>query len=127
MYLFSWSNALWIKENGNDTGLPEFEDVYPNEEKQYTVNFQDGKKEFPTKLFNQYTKEVESLVKFRSTLPKVCRALANTPTYMIFDDHDATDDWFMTFNWCQNVLSNELGKRIVQNGMIAYSLFQGCG
>ena len=33
MYLFVWSDVLWIKEKANDTGLPEFEDIYPDEKK----------------------------------------------------------------------------------------------
>src|SRR5262249_52535632 len=32
---------------------------------------------------------------FRRTLPKVQRALANVSTYMILDDHDVTDDYFL--------------------------------
>ncbi len=127
MYLFVFSDVLWIKETQNNTGFPEFEEVYPDEKKHYTATFLDNNDQLPTKKFNNYTKEAKRLIKFVSTLPKVRRALANVPTYMIFDDHDVTDDWFMTFNWCEKVLSNRLGKRIVQNGMLAYSLFQGWG
>ncbi|HSI74546.1 MAG TPA: hypothetical protein VK957_01570, partial [Lunatimonas sp.] len=127
MYLFVWSDVLWIKGNENDMGFPEFEDVYPNEQKLYTAPFLDSNEQFPTQEFNNYTKEAKRLFEFVSTLPKVRRALANVPTYMIFDDHEVTDDWFMTFNWCENVLSNQLGKRIVQNGMLAYTLFQAWG
>jgi hypothetical protein len=126
IYLFNWSDVLWIKPTQNDTGLPEFEDVYPNQEK-HIKTLLESKDPQPTKLFKNYTEQVKQLSNFVSTLAQVRRALANVPTYMIFDDHDVTDDWFMTFNWCENVLSNQLGKRIVQNGMIAYALFQGWG
>ena len=36
---------------------------------------------------------------FRKNLPKVQRALANVPTYMILDDHDVTDDYFLNPVW----------------------------
>lgn len=126
MYLFVWSDVLWIQETQNDTGLPEFEDVYPNEKK-HIETLLESKDPQPTKLFKNYTEQVKQLLKFLSTLPQVRRALANVPTYMIFDDHEVTDDWFMTFNWCEDVLSNQLGKRTIQNGMMAYALFQGWG
>ena len=56
------------------------------------------------------------------TLPKVRRALANIPTYMIFDDHDVTDDWNMTLKFCNAVYNSDLGRRVVQNALVAYAL-----
>ena len=32
---------------------------------------------------------------FRAAVPRVARALANSATYMIFDDHEVTDDWYL--------------------------------
>jgi hypothetical protein len=58
---------------------------------------------------------------------KVARALANVPTYAICDDHEVTDDWYMTAGWRTRVLGNGLGKAIVRNGVTAYVLFQGWG
>lgn len=58
------------------------------------------------------------------TLPKVRRALANIPTYMIFDDHDVTDDWNMTLKFCSAVYNSDLGRRVVQNALVAYALCQ---
>jgi len=55
------------------------------------------------------------------------RVLANTPTYMIFDDHDVTDDWFITNKWKTEVLSTPNGRRVIANAMAAYFLFQGWG
>ncbi len=40
-----------------------------------------------------YARSVNTLTTFYDALPRVRRALANVPTYMIFDDHDVTDDW----------------------------------
>jgi hypothetical protein len=64
---------------------------------------------------------------FLQALPETRRSLANIATYMIFDDHDVTDDWFITKNWKTAVLGNPNGKRVIANAMAAYFLFQGWG
>ncbi|GAA6623827.1 hypothetical protein [Scytonema sp. NUACC26] len=110
MYLFAWSDVLWSKPEN----LPEFQDVYPNMSK-------DGKR---TTLFEE---ELHALQGFNSTLKDIRRALANVPTYMIFDDHEMTDDWFLNIAWCDRVLQQPLGKRVLQNGLLAYALCQGWG
>jgi hypothetical protein len=61
------------------------------------------------------------------SLLKVRRLLANIPTYMIFDDHDVTDDWNITGNWYDKVRSSPMGNRIVANALAAYWAFQGWG
>ena len=80
--------------------------------------------------------ERDRLVRFRAGLPAVRRALANVPTYMIFDDHEITDDWFINRRWCQagvaanepgGAMGNALGRRVVLNGLVAYALFQAWG
>jgi hypothetical protein len=55
----------------------------------------------------------------------VRRLLANVPTYMTFDDHEVTDDWFLNPSNRHAVLKTALGRRIVANGMAAFWLFQG--
>ncbi|HXJ66707.1 MAG TPA: hypothetical protein VNN79_23355, partial [Actinomycetota bacterium] len=52
---------------------------------------------------------------------------ANTPTHMIFDDHDVTDDWNITADWRDHVESLPAGRRIVSNALAAYWAFQGWG
>src|SRR5206468_3967538 len=69
----------------------------------------------------------KSVSEFFQSLYKVRRALANVPTYTIFDDHEITDDWNMTPTFCHDVYGNELGKRVVQNGLLAYALCQHWG
>ncbi|QMS91142.1 PhoD-like phosphatase [Nostoc edaphicum CCNP1411] len=61
------------------------------------------------------------------TLWKVRRALANIPMYTIFDDHDVSDDWNLNQAWCLRVLGRPLGRRIVQNALLAYTVFQAWG
>ena len=64
---------------------------------------------------------------FHRGLAKVQRVLANVPTYMILDDHDITDDFFLNPVWRRRVLGTRLGQAILGNGMIAYALFQDWG
>ncbi|RTZ67267.1 MAG: hypothetical protein DSZ29_01155 [Aquificaceae bacterium] len=64
---------------------------------------------------------------FIKTLPDIRRALANISTYMIFDDHDVTDDWNLTSNWYDTVRFNPTGRRIVSNAMATYYVFQHIG
>jgi hypothetical protein len=69
----------------------------------------------------------KALQDFHKTLPSVRRLLANIPTYMIFDDHDVTDDWNITGGWYDKVHGLPLGRRVVANAMAAYWAFQGWG
>ena len=71
--------------------------------------------------------ELREVANFLETLPKVRRIMANTPTYMIFDDHEITDDWNISMKWKNEVYGNSLGKTVVRNGLMAYALFQDLG
>lgn len=107
MYLFVWSDVLWPDE------LPEKSDVFTPliSMKQFYFN-----------------KERKTLKGFKSTLPNVRRALANIPCYMIFDDHEVTDDWFLTLNWSRICLQKgSITRRILSNGLAAYVVFQDWG
>lgn len=64
---------------------------------------------------------------FTSGLGKVRRTLANIATYMIFDDHEITDDWHMTREWVQRIYSKPAGRRVMLNGLAAYAVFQAWG
>ncbi|MCU0550858.1 MAG: PhoD-like phosphatase [Leptolyngbya sp. Prado105] len=74
-----------------------------------------------------YPPAAEQLQQFVHTLWQVRRALANIPTYMIFDDHEVTDDWNLNQVWCLRVLGRSLGRRVVQNALLAYAIFQAWG
>ncbi|MEP7295392.1 MAG: hypothetical protein ABI702_04330 [Burkholderiales bacterium] len=69
----------------------------------------------------------DSIRKFRAGVPAVARALANTATYMIFDDHDVTDDWNLSQKWVNRVYTKPMGTQIIRNALCAYALFQGWG
>ncbi|WP_019504713.1 alkaline phosphatase D family protein [Pleurocapsa sp. PCC 7319] len=76
------------------------------------------------KVWNQEIKDTESFIE---DLASVRRALANVPVYTICDDHDVSDDWYLNREWCDRVLGKPLGKRIVQNALLAYAIFQAWG
>ncbi|HEY9696435.1 MAG TPA: PhoD-like phosphatase [Trichocoleus sp.] len=102
-YLLSWSSVLW-------SGFPTGWERYGSDRRA-----------------KAWDRQVQQLCQFAHLLWKVRRALANVPTYMIFDDHDLTDDWCLNQAWCLRVFSKPLGRRTMQNGLLAYALFQGWG
>jgi hypothetical protein len=75
----------------------------------------------------QWEREIYDTNSFINDLKWVRRALANIPVYTICDDHDISDDWYLNREWCDRVLGKPLGKRVVQNGILAYALFQAWG
>ncbi len=85
---------------------------------------------------DQFVSKPFHLNSFKEGLSKLRKIFAHIPTYMIFDDHDVTDDWFVNKEWSQRVLGDttnsseqgrELGRYIVSNGMMGYAIFQGWG
>jgi hypothetical protein len=54
------------------------------------------------------------------------RVLANSATYMVFDDHEITDDWNLDAEW-ERATRNATARRILANGLAAYWAFQGWG
>jgi len=102
MYLLVWSPSLWqhIQLEG------------------FTVD---------AKNQALHQQEVSALKQFIAGLAKVQRLLAHIPCYMIFDDHDVTDDWNLTAQWEQAAYQDPLAKRIIGNTLMAYWLCQGWG
>ena len=78
-------------------------------------------------LATKFTQESQNLQDFAAGLARVRRLMAHVPNYMIFDDHDVTDDWNLTAQWEQNVYSNPLSRRVISNALLGYWLFQGWG
>lgn len=70
---------------------------------------------------------ISMLELFRQGLPRARRALANIPTYMIFDDHEITDDWNITPGWAKRTRSSNLARAILRNGLSAVTIFQMWG
>lgn len=102
MYILTWSPSIWQTISITDQGIaPEFKDIF--------------------------AREHEIIQGFKQGLSRVRRALAHIPVYMIFDDHDVTDDWNLTRGWEEAIYSNPFAKRIVGNAVIGYWLCQGWG
>jgi hypothetical protein len=74
-----------------------------------------------------WNRDKHHMEQFLHSLWKVRRLLANVSTYTIFDDHDVSDDWNLNQAWCLRVLGRPLGRRTVQNAMLAYAVFQAWG
>lgn len=72
-------------------------------------------------------KERARLTLFHDGLAKVRRVLANIPTYMMFDDHDFTDDWNLNPMWYDRVYTTDLGVTAARNALASYAIFQDWG
>ncbi len=75
----------------------------------------------------RWQQEWTHLLEFKAGLTQVRRLFAHMPTYMIFDDHDVTDDWNLTAKWETAAYEHAFSKRIIGNALIGYTLFQGLG
>ncbi|ASP37521.1 hypothetical protein CHH28_02010 [Bacterioplanes sanyensis] len=75
----------------------------------------------------RYDKELSVVKAFAQGLSSVRRVMAHVPSYMIFDDHDVTDDWNLTRGWEEAAYGNPFSRRIIGNALVGYWLFQGWG
>jgi hypothetical protein len=102
MYLLTWSPVMWRLVNLKSHQVPE-------------------------QFLATYQAETVIIEGFVSGLSEVARSLAHIPTYMIFDDHDITDDWNLTRAWEEAAYQHPFSKRIIGNALIGYWLCQGWG
>jgi hypothetical protein len=102
MYFLVWSPTLWKKVSLSG----------------YDV---------PVEFTKTHKIERDAIAQFIEGLPRVQRLLAHIPTYMIFDDHDVTDDWNLTALWEQAAYEHPFSKRIIGNMLMSYWLCQGWG
>ncbi|MCA9702038.1 MAG: hypothetical protein KC431_31235, partial [Myxococcales bacterium] len=109
LYMLAWSPELWQPTGGarhpyalGDTG-PSSDD-----------------KKAPYAHYGE-------VLDYAAGLPQVRRALANIATYMIFDDHEITDDWYLDGRVNIRQRGNALGHSILRNGLAAYAVFQDWG
>jgi hypothetical protein len=75
----------------------------------------------------RYQHELPLIEAFACGLGRVRRLLAHVPSYMMFDDHDVTDDWNLTRGWEESAYGHEFSRRIIGNALAGYWLFQGWG
>jgi hypothetical protein len=156
MYLSVWSNAVWPGPRENPAGWPvelDTSELLIAKWPPSLPTFIDAELRFPEPrggddeespyrnyvplktMFDKADGSVEKgmarhrtrMEKFVAGLPRVRRVLANIPTYMVFDDHDFTDDWNLNPLWMDRVLSTSLGVATNRNALVAYALFQDWG
>jgi hypothetical protein len=111
MYLMAWSDVLWPK---TPEGFPTYEDVY-------------GRQDAGIVDYLVYGGELNNILRFYAMLREARKVLANIACYMICDDHEVTDDWYVSADWCARVLGNEGGRRVIENALAAYAVFQAWG
>ncbi|KKD60390.1 isoleucyl-tRNA synthetase [Grimontia sp. AD028] len=104
MYALVWSPALWQHITLDDT----VSTLSPERQQQWRY-------------------ELNELGKFRAGLEQVRRLFAHIPTYMIFDDHDVTDDFNLTVGWERAVNNSSFARGIITNAMMGYFFCQGWG
>lgn len=104
MYLLVWSDIPW-----------------------QWVDIQTGRQRIPEMHIERYDREANAIQSFRDDLPRVRRVLAHLPVYMMFDDHDVTDDWNLTRGWEEAAYGHPFSRRIIGNTLIGYWLCQGWG
>ena len=107
MYLLAWSPETWPRE-------------IPADSRCASLSASDSEQA-------RYQRQRRALLDFRASLPRVRRVLANVATYMIFDDHEVTDDWNITRRWRDTVRDSPLGRRILTNALAAQWAFQAWG
>lgn len=71
--------------------------------------------------------EREHVLSYFGRVGRVRRALANVPTYMMFDDHDVTDDWNLCAKWVSNVHGTAIGRSVLRDGLVSFLLMQAWG
>ena len=122
MYLFVWADVLW-----NSNTIPSFADVVANVRTNVDPRVFKRWDAFLEVKQQGVESQIVQLQMFATVLPEVRRALANIPSYMICDDHEVTDDWNMTFDIAVKLHGDPLGRRILRNGIVAYSVCQHWG
>ena len=78
-------------------------------------------------LENKYWTERLIVEGFLNNAWRVRRLMANVPTYMIFDDHDVTDDWNLDEGNNRAFRTNIFSRHVQVNALSAYWLCQGWG
>ena len=133
MYLLVWCEAVWpatlttwqVRYPADAARLKQLSDAGP------LVSIFDERARADRNLLEAQKKAFDTrmavLEQFRKDIRHVRRALANVPVFMIFDDHEVTDDWYLDKDWVTDVLGNELGRRLIVNALVAYAVFQAWG
>jgi hypothetical protein len=111
-----WLNRPWFCFNGVDPTQPEA-----------TVKQSWGDPTANKAGFEGYNRSAHHVARYAGGTPFVAQVLANTPTCMMFDDHEIADDWNLNGRWFATVYARAWGRFIIRNGLMAFALMQGWG
>ncbi|MGO1297697.1 MAG: alkaline phosphatase family protein [Vibrio sp.] len=112
MYLLVWSKVLWQQYDLINVHQHHKHGAY----QQLSKVHQD-----------EWLSERTILTEFIDGLPALQSMMAHIPIYMIFDDHDVTDDWNLTDGWEYASQTHPFSRRIIGNALLSYWFFQGWG
>jgi len=121
MYLFAFGGKLSGQE------LPEYEEIsrYLYEIKVKKNKVDRYRAEY---TINDYKKDIRALDAFVTTIDNHVRKLfANIAVYMIFDDHEVTDDWNLGEDNYLNLKTSRTGRQVYVNALAAYLICQHWG
>jgi hypothetical protein len=138
MYLIAWSTRAWRElanedrcyehvRAGSPFPLTNLEPFFVSKGGTPPAGDGDFRQLVRTRNAEEFAAERQRVIVYAATVAKVARALANVPTYMIFDDHDVTDDWNLNATWRNRVLSRPAGRTIVREALLSYTYFQAWG
>jgi len=121
MYVFAWSPALWQLRDRFDPGDRA---AHPTRSYHYLAE--------ATAAWSESPDTTTPTLTYAQGLHHVRRALANVATYMVFDDHDVTDDWFLNGEVDDQLrghgeVPTPGGRRLMRNALAAYAVFQHWG
>lgn len=125
MYLFAFSGAA----PGDDDGFASHDDLKPRLAT-HPRNTRDGKTPPVQYKYDlaAYEADLANLQAFATTARNdVRRLFANIPVYMIFDDHEVTDDWNLSKANNRLLSTTELGRYTQRNALASYFLCQHWG
>ncbi|GIX21860.1 MAG: hypothetical protein KatS3mg121_0643 [Gammaproteobacteria bacterium] len=110
-YLMAWNPAVWPRSL--PTAQQVARDIRPRRPLQ--------------EVAQEIADERRRVRDFQAATGAARRLLANVATYMMFDDHEVTDDWNLNADWQRRVARRPAGSRIMANALAAFWLFQAWG
>jgi len=137
MQLLLWSPHVWERDDHGAIRLDDPKTLVPrppptapasgSDEDKFLANYVVLPKDIVDKVARQTADEVPLVRAYAERVGRIRRGLANVATYMVFDDHDVTDDWNICQLWKDRVYGNLLGRSIVRDGLVCFALTQGWG
>ncbi len=157
MYLFAWSDALWPLDDMGTYTLPDADAQLPTTTIDQVLGLRRHARHrrragprrpsrpsghlphrVPTPSQRGVAHHPRSAIRYAKSVPAIRRALANCATYTMFDDHEVTDDWYVSRRVHDELKGTaapagtmpekrEVGPRLLRNGLSAYAIFQHWG